>query len=203
MRLDVPALAGHGVRLEPLTPAHVDGLAAAAAGDRSTYGFTTVPGDRAGMAAYVDDLLRARDAGETIPFAQVAVTTGRPVGVTRFLTIRVAPGDTTPYAVEVGGTWLAADAQRTAINPETKLLLLAHAFETWHVGRLDLKTDARNARSRAAIEGIGATFEGVLRGWQPSQVPGEEGLLRDTAMYSVLASEWPGVRDRLGERLAA
>ena len=106
-----------------------------------------------------------------------------------------------PYAVEIGGTWLAASAQRTGINIEAKLLLLTHAFDTWSVGRVDFKTDARNERSRGAIAALGATFEGILRNWQPSHAPGEEGRLRDSAMYSITAVEWPAVRSHLNERL--
>jgi RimJ/RimL family protein N-acetyltransferase len=80
--------------------------------------------------------------------------------------------------------------------------MMGHAFDEWGVQRLDLKSDARNERSRRAIERIGAQFEGVLRSWQPSQVDGEEERTRDTAMYSVLPSEWPAIKARLLERLA-
>jgi RimJ/RimL family protein N-acetyltransferase len=104
-----------------------------------------------------------------------------------------------PYAVEIGGTWLAASAQRTGINTEAKLLLLDYAFSVLGVGRVDLKTDARNDRSRNAMARIGGTFEGVLRNWQPSLVPGEEGRLRDSALYSILDTEWPDVHERLLE----
>jgi RimJ/RimL family protein N-acetyltransferase len=127
--------------------------------------------------------------------------TGRAVGATRYLTIRCRPGEKTPFAVEIGGTWLAASAQRTNINSEAKFLLMTYAFEEWGVARVDLKTDARNERARAAMARIGATFEGVLRQWQPSQVLGEERLLRSSAMYSVLDSEWPAVRHSLKSRL--
>ncbi len=96
--------------------------------------------------------------------------------------------------MEIGGTWLAASAQRTGINVEAKLLLLAHAFDEWGTARVDLKTDARNAKARAAIEGLGARLDGVLRSWQPSQAPGEADRLRDSAMYSILAAEWPAAR---------
>ncbi len=199
--LAVGALVGSLVRLEPMAGAHLDGLVAAAAEDRATYGFTTVPRGRDAMAGYVRTLLAAREVGEFIPFVQVAVNDERPVGVTCFLSLRFRAGETVPYAVEVGGTWLAASAQRTGINAEAKLLLLTHAFEGWKVGRVDLKTDARNERSRSAIAGIGATFEAVLRNWQPSHVPGEEDRLRDTAMYSILDTEWPDVRAMLEARL--
>jgi RimJ/RimL family protein N-acetyltransferase len=102
-----------------------------------------------------------------------------------------------PYAVEVGGTWLAHFAQRTGINVEAKLLLFTYAFETLGLARVDLKTDARNQRSRRAIERLGARFEGVLRNWSPSWAPGEAGRLRDSAMFSVVEAEWPEVRARL------
>jgi RimJ/RimL family protein N-acetyltransferase len=199
--LDVPVLTGRRVRLEPLERSHVDGLVAAATEGRETYGFTLVPDGEEAMREYVDVLLAARDAGEWIPFCQVAVAGDRLVGMTNFLSLRYADGPL-PYAVEIGGTWLGASAQRTGINVEAKLLLLTHAFEQWRVGRVDLKTDARNQRSRDAIAAIGATFEAVLRSWQPSLVAGEEGRLRDTAMFSIVAGEWPAVRARLEQRLA-
>jgi RimJ/RimL family protein N-acetyltransferase len=195
-------LLGRVVRLEPLSAAHVDGLAAAAAGDRSTYGFTTVPAGRGATATYVAALLEGQRNDETMPFAQVRASDGRIAGVTRYLTFRADPAGAPPYSVEIGGTWLAPWAQRTALNTEAKLLLLVHAFDAWGVGRVEFKTDARNARSRAAIERIGATFEGVLRSWQPSHVAGEEGRLRDTAMFSIVRAEWPLVRARLEERVA-
>ena len=198
----VPPLVGTHVRLESLGHHHVDDLAAAAREDRSTYAFTSVPGDGATTAELVTHLLGEWETGQTIPFAQVARTSGRAVGVTRFLTIRSVAGASGPYAVEIGGTWLAASAQRTRVNTEAKFLLLTHAFATWGVARVDLKTDARNERSRAAILRLGATFEGVLRQWQPSHVVGEESLFRDTAMYSVVAVQWPEVRERLTALLA-
>jgi RimJ/RimL family protein N-acetyltransferase len=199
--LDAPILAGRIVRLEPLTPAHTEGLIVAAGEDRDTYGFTTVPHGRDPVTAYVRELLAARDAGETIAFVQVRAADDTIVGVSRFLSFRRVPGSEFPYAVEIGGTWLARSAQRTGINVEAKLLLLTHAFDEWNVGRVDFKTDARNARSRAAIAGIGAAFEAVLRSWQPSHVPGEEGMLRDSALYAVVASDWPAVRAALRARL--
>ena len=199
---DAPTLSGRIVRLEPLTPAHAPAIAVAAEEDRATYGFTTVPVGAEGAAAYVAARLATRDAGEWLPFAQVRVADGRVVGCTSFLTFRRRPDERLPYAVEIGGTWLAASAQRTGINVEAKLLLLAHAFDTWGTARVDLKTDARNVRARAAIEGLGARLDGVLRSWQPSQAPGEADRLRDSAMYSILAEEWPAVRQRLEARLA-
>jgi N-acetyltransferase len=193
----IPTLKGNLVRLEPLTLEHVDGLLEAANEDRSSYGMTSVPDDRDGTEGFIQDMLRMWEAGEVIPFAQIDVASNRPVGVTRLMTIRSLRHVATPYAVEIGGTWLAKSAQRSGINTEAKLLLLDYAFETWHVGRVDLKTDARNDRSRNAILRIGASFEGVLRHWQPSLVEGEEGTLRDSAMFSIVDEQWPSVRERL------
>jgi RimJ/RimL family protein N-acetyltransferase len=135
--------------------------------------------------------------------AQVDRSTDRAVGATAYWDPRHWPGTDHLYAVEVGFTWLAGSAQGTGINTEAKLLLFAHAFEVWQVARVDLKTDARNARSRAAIEAVGATFEGVLRSWSRSWAPGEDGRLRDSAIFSIIASEWPQCRARLERRLAA
>jgi N-acetyltransferase len=199
---ETPTLGGDAVRLEALSLEHVDALYDAANEDRSAYYFTSVPSSRDDMISSVEGLLRAWESGEVVPFVQIDARSGRVVGVTRFMTIRRAPSALAPYAVEIGGTWLASSAQRTRINTEAKLLLLGHAFEVLGVGRVDLKTDARNDRSRNAILRTGATFEGVLRHWQPSLVPGEEGLLRDSALYSILDREWPDVREHLRTLMA-
>jgi RimJ/RimL family protein N-acetyltransferase len=199
--LEPPTLTGTRVRLEPVTVAHVDDLVDAAGDNRETYDWTTVPHGRDGVERYVDGLLALAAAGEWVPFTQVAIETGRAVGMTNYLTLRFELDAGLPYAVEVGGTWLAHSAQRTGINVEAKLLLFTHAFEAWGVGRVDLKTDARNARSRNAIEGVGATFEGILHSWQPSHAKGERGKLRDSAMHSIVAADWPDVRARLQGRL--
>ncbi len=193
----IPTLNGTSVRLEPLSYEHVDGLFRAANEDRSTYGFMSVPETREELDSYVRDMLRMWESGDVIPFAQVDTVTNRPVGATRLMNIRALQPFGTPYAIEIGGTWLASSAQRSAVNTEAKLLLLNYTFETWRVGRVDLKTDARNERSRNAILRIGACFEGVLRHWQPSQVAGETHRLRDTAMFSILDTEWPHVREQL------
>lgn len=198
-RLDVPVLHGALVRLEPLSMRHAPDLARAAEEDRSSYGFTLVP--RASeVKAYVSAQL-ARDG--LTPFAQVRVRDGRAVGCTAFWDPRTWPGRDDLRAIEVGWTWLAASAQGSGINAEAKVLLFAYAFETLGVARVDLKTDARNGRSCRAIERLGARFEGVLRSWSPSWAPGEEGLLRDSAMFSVVAAEWPAVRAAAAERHAA
>jgi N-acetyltransferase len=123
-------------------------------------------------------------------------------GCTSFFNPRTWPGREELIAIEIGWTWLAASAQRTGINAEAKLLLLTYAFETLKVARADLKTDARNQRSRQAIEHLGARFEGVLRNWSPSRAPGEEGSLRDNAIFSVTVAEWPTVKSSLAKRVA-
>ena len=175
MALERFSLLGRHVELVPLDSAHVDELAEAAAVERSSYDYADVPDSSEPMADYVSRLLAARDAGTVVPFAQRRADDGRVVGCTRFMELRWWRGREVPDEVEIGGTWLAADAQRTPINTEAKLLLLTHAFERWEVSRVALCTDVRNARSRTAIERIGARFEGVLRHHRPSLVAGEAG----------------------------
>ena len=191
-------LEGGIVRLEPLRPEHVPGLQLAAE-DAATSPFATVPAPDE-VAGYVARSLARRDAGAYAPFAQIEAATGRVVGHTAYLTPRWMDGGRL-FAVEIGSTWLAPAARGTAVNPAAKLLLMTQAFESWGVDRVDIKTDARNEAARAAIAATGATFEAVLRAWQPSLAPGEEGRVRDTAMFSVTPPEWPRVRARLEERI--
>ena len=196
--LSCDALMGDVVRLEPLTPGHVPGLRRAAEG-AGPNAFAAVPTPDE-VEDYVARSLARRDAGAYAPFAQVEAATGRVVGHTAYLTPRWMDGGRL-FAVEIGSTWLAPAARGTAVNPAAKLLLMTQAFESWGVDRVDIKTDARNEAARAAIAATGATFEAVLRAWQPSLAPGEEGLVRDTAMFSVTPPEWPRVRVRLEERI--
>ncbi|MCX5333924.1 GNAT family N-acetyltransferase [Streptomyces sp. NBC_00140] len=200
-KLEGPVLEGELVRLEPLSPTHVTELAVAAEEDRGTYEFTWVP--RADeVADYVDAQLARAATGRLAPYAQVSRATGRVVGATSYWEPRSWLSDDTLDAIEIGFTWLARSAQGTGVNAEAKLLLLRHAFEVWNVSRVDLKTDARNARSRAAIESVGAQFEGVLRNWSRSWAPGEDNQLRDSAIFSITADEWPERRKRLERRVA-
>ena len=192
------ALAGNIVRLEPLSPEHVPGLQLAAEA-AATSPFATVPTPET-VEDYVSRSLARRDTGTYAPFAQVEIATGRVVGHTAYLTPRWMP-DGRLFAVEVGSSWLSPTARGTAINPAAKLLLLTQALEDWGVDRVDIKTDARNEVARGAIAALGATFEGVLRAWQPSLAPGEEGRTRDTAMFAITPEQWPGVRTRLVERI--
>ena len=196
--LSCDALMGDVVRLEPLTPGHVPGLRRAAEG-AGPNAFAAVPTPDE-VEDYVARSLARRDAGTYAPFAQVEAATGRVVGHTAYLTPRWMDGGRL-FAVEIGSTWLAPAARGTAVNPAAKLLLLARALEGWGVDRVDIKTDARNEAARAAIAATGATFEAVLRAWQPSLAPGEEGRVRDTAMFSVTPPQWPRVRARLEERI--
>jgi N-acetyltransferase len=198
--LDVPVLEGSRVRLEPLGPQHASALAVAAEEDRSTYDLTTVP-TALEMDSYICRQLRHHREGRMFPFALIRRSDMRAVGCTAYWEPRSWPDRAELCALEIGWTWLGASAQRTGINVEAKLLLLTYAFETLRLARVDLKTDARNERSRRAISQLGATFEGVLRQWSPSRASGEDGRLRDSAMFSVVASEWPGVRTTLRARL--
>ncbi|WP_225839343.1 GNAT family N-acetyltransferase [Streptomyces sp. NK08204] len=196
-----PVLEGALVRLEPLSRRHAADLAVAAEEDRSSYRFTWVP-TAAEVDGYIDVQLARVAEGRLAPYAQVDLASGRAVGATAFWDPRPWPTGDGLCAVEVGFTWLAATAQGTGLNTEAKYLLFRHAFENWGVARVDLVTDARNSRSRAAIESVGARFEGVLRNWSRSWVPGEEGQLRDSAIHSITAAEWPERRAELQQRIA-
>jgi RimJ/RimL family protein N-acetyltransferase len=201
------ALSGRRVRLEPLFREHVTLLVAAASESRETYRLTSVPDGAEAMGRYVQVALAERDRGVSVPFATVDLARGAVVGSTRFMNIetwtwpsgeRAGPVPSVSFeAAEIGSTWLAASAQRTAVNTEAKLLMLTHAFEVWRLRRVNLKTDARNVRSRSAIERLGARPDGVLR----AQMPAFDGGVRDTAIYSILASEWPAVKAALVARL--
>lgn len=199
--LEAPVLVGRRVRLEPLHRSDVAALVRAADEDRRAYGFTVVAQGADAMTAQVEGLLRDYQLGLVVPFVQVDAVQERVVGMTRYLSIRCRPGEVLPFAVEIGGTWLAGSAQRSGINTEAKFLLLRHAFEEWHVTRVDLKTDNRNERSKSAIVRLGATFEGVLRHWQPSQVVGEDDGFRDTAMFSIIDTEWSKIATHLATLL--
>jgi RimJ/RimL family protein N-acetyltransferase len=200
-------LQGIRVALEPLSLQHVDALVSAASESRETYRFTQVPEGLGATEVYVRAALSDQEKGLAVPFATIDRESGRVVGSTRFGNIErwpasmgaaVPPPTAVPDAAEIGWTWLAARAQRTAINTEAKLLMLGHAFETWRVHRISLRTDARNMRSRAAIERIGGKLDGVWR----AQMRAADGGVRNTACYSIIREEWPEVRQRLASRLA-
>jgi RimJ/RimL family protein N-acetyltransferase len=186
-------LDGGGIRLEPLTEGHHDALEAAAAdGNLWELWFTSVPAP-GGMRAYVDAALKGQQDGHMLPWAVRDLASGAIVGTTRYHDI-VAAID----RVEIGYTWYAASSQRTNVNTTCKLLLLEHAFETLHCKVVGLRTDNFNFRSQRAIEGLGAKKDGVLR----HHATRADGTVRDSVMYSILASEWPDVRRHLELRLA-
>ncbi len=194
-------LTGRIVTLTPLSLDDVPGLVAAASENRSTFHWTHVPDTVEGMARIVRSLLADEEVRTAVAFTTRRREDGEIVGMTRFLLLRWWWQRDFPDAAEIGGTFLSASTQRTAFNTEAKLLMLRHAFDVWGVQRLDLKTDERNTRARHAIERIGARFDGVLRNWQMSQVPGEGDQARSSAMYSILPDEWPTVRNGLQQRL--
>ena len=185
----------HGtlVRMEPLAEAHLEDLARVAF-DAPVWRWTIArPMDDTGLRAWFEAARANADAGSEVPFATVWQEEGRAIGSSRFMSI--APEH---RRLEIGWTWLGTAFQRNGANREAKLLQLTHAFETLGAERVEFKTHARNLASRAALLGIGATFEGVLR--HHTIMP--DGSNRDSAFYGVLAGEWPGVRARLQAKLA-
>jgi len=202
----LPRLDGRYVRLEPLQPWHAAGLAEAAAEDPSLYQLSAVPQGEAAAAEYIEAALAQRDARTAAPFAVVRIADGAVIGSTRFWDLvwwPWPPGHPrhrfpAPDVCEIGYTWLARSAIRTAANTEMKRLMLGHAFEVWEVESVCLHTDARNERSRRAMERIGAQFEGILRAHRLAT----DCLPRDSARYSITAQEWPRCKRRLEEMLA-
>jgi len=198
-------LSGKHVRLEPLDHGHVDGLAAASALDTSLYQWSPIPQGKAEAISYADAALAGRDAGTAMPFATVRVEDGVVIGSTRFFNLEhwawpeghPRHGRHAPDACEIGYTWLTRSAIRTGANTEAKLLMLTHAFETWQVLRVCFHTDVRNQRSRTAIERIGGKFEGILRAHRMAA----DFIARDSARFSIVAAEWPDVKQRLRQLL--
>jgi RimJ/RimL family protein N-acetyltransferase len=148
--------------------------------------------DEAGMRAYLERSLAAQAAGTALAFVTRDVSSGTIVGCTRFMNI-----DRTHRRVEIGGTWLAAPWQRTRLNTEAKYLMLRHAFESWNCLRVEFKTDVLNEKSRRAILRLGAKQEGILRQHMVTWT----GRIRDSVYFSILDSEWPGVKAELERKL--
>jgi RimJ/RimL family protein N-acetyltransferase len=194
-------LHGRRVRLEQLGYEHLDALVVAAAGERSLYQWSPVPVTREEFRSYLDAALVWRDAGTAMPLAIIRTEDKAVIGSTRFWNIERWPwpagharaGRDDPDACEIGYTWLATNAIRTGINTECKLLMLSHAFERWRVLRVCFHADARNERSRRALERIGARFEGVLRAHRIAA----DFTARDSHRYSIIATEWHDVKERL------
>ena len=190
---DPVTLEGHGMRLEPLSLEHRDGLAAAAADGRLwELWFTSVPAPEE-TAAYIEQALAGQAAGTMLPWAVRDLATDTIVGSTRYHDI-VAAAD----RVEIGWTWYAASRQRSHVNTACKLLLFSHAFEALGCKVVGLRTDNFNFASQRAIEALGAKKDGVLR----HHMARRDGSVRDSVVYSVLAHEWADVRKHLGARLA-
>jgi RimJ/RimL family protein N-acetyltransferase len=200
--LPTVTLTGRHVRLEPLSLDHAEALAAAAAVDRSTFDLSPVPDGLDATRAYIAGLLEGHARGVVLPFAQRQLDSGDVVGCTRYLDLQWWRGRAAPDEVEIGGTWLGAAAQRTAVNTEAKYLLLGYAFEELDVWRVAICTDARNQRSRDAITRIGASFEGLLRNHR-IRSDADSPSPRQTALYSIVDDEWPDVKRSLEQRLAA
>ncbi len=198
-------LTGARVRLEPLDQRHCEGLIAAASEDFSLYQWSPVPRNRADAAHYVETALAWQAANTAVPFAIVRANDGVIVGSTRFWNLEQWswPADHPQRGVrkfdacEIGYTWLAQSAIRTAANTEAKLLMLSYAFETWGVLRVCFHSDVRNERSRKAIERIGGKFEGILRAHRLAA----DCTPRDSARFSIVASEWPEMKPRMSRLL--
>jgi RimJ/RimL family protein N-acetyltransferase len=200
-------LEGRHVRLEPLDLRHADDLVAAAAAEPSLYQWSAVPQGKRAVTRYIDTALEWCEAGTAVPFAIVRLEDNTVIGSTRYFDMErwgwpeghARHGSSAADACEIGYTWLTVSAIRTAANTEAKRLMLAHAFESWRMLRVCLHTDKRNQRSRAAIERIGGQFEGILRAHRLAT----DHSPRDSARYSIVAEEWPAVKARLENFIAA
>ena len=194
MKLSPVTLTGRHARLEPLNASHVDALVRNGA-EAEIWRWTNLlrPNPADSVRAWCESQMAAQARGEMAAFAVVEVVRGEPVGGTTLFDYSEAN-----RRVEIGYTWLAKPAWRTALNTECKLLLLRHAFEVLGCNRVQLKTDARNERSQAAIARLGAVREGVLR----AQMVMPDGWVRDTVMFSIIAREWPAVKTRLEQWLS-
>lgn len=185
-------LEGRHVRLEPLSQAHHADLAAAGLDEELWRWIPTPVRTPEEMSAYIATALEEQARGVSLPFALIEKSSGRAIGSTRYGNI-----DRAHHRVEIGWTWVAPPWQRTAVNTEAKYLLLRHAFETLGCIRVELKTDSLNERSRSAILRIGAREEGTFR----NHMIMSTGRIRHTVYFSILDSEWPGVKSSLQSRM--
>ena len=189
--VDKVTLDGTFVRLEPLEERHREAIRPAAQHPEIFTVTTSALGPL--FDPYIDNALKRSDGPHERAFAVFHKKQGRPVGMTRYLNIEEAH-----KKLEIGSTWYEPSVWAGAVNPECKLLLMRHAFETLKFNRVEYKTDARNAASRRAIERLGARAEGIRR----AHAPGSDGTVRDTAYYSIIKAEWPAVRDQLNAQAA-
>lgn len=192
--LEPVTLTGDLVSLEPLNQRHHDGLVAAAQdGELWNLWYTSVPRPE-DMSAEIDRRLALQEAGGMVAFTARRLDNGSIIGMTTYMNI-----DAVHRRVEIGSTWNAASAQRTGTNTESKLLLLTHAFVQRECIAVEFRTHWLNHQSRAALARLGAKQDGVLRSHQRMA----DGSLRDTVVFSIIAVEWPAVRNELRRRLAA
>ncbi|MBI2682387.1 MAG: GNAT family N-acetyltransferase [Acidobacteriales bacterium] len=195
MKIEPITLEGKWVRLEPLRVEHAPALWEVAGADAEDI-FRWFPYRMANaddFRLWVENALREQQQGVSLPFATIERASGTAIGGTRFMNI-----DRANQRVEIGSTWIAPKWQRTAINTEAKLLMARHAFEIWKCIRLELKTDALNVRSRKAILRIGGREEGTFR----RHLVTHTGRVRDSVYFSILDSEWPGMKGHLESILA-
>ena len=192
MKIDPVVLEGIHVRLEPLLRKHITGLCEVGLEGQLWRWIPTPVRTADDMAAYVELALKEQANGVSLPFAQIEKATGRLIGSTRYMNI-----DRVHHRVEIGCTWIGREWQRTAANTEAKYLLLRHAFETLGCMRVELKTDSLNEKSRAAILRIGAKQEGIFRNHMMTST----GRIRHTVYFSIVDSEWPGVKSEMERRL--
>jgi N-acetyltransferase len=191
-RIEPVTLEGRIVRLEPLTLEHVAGLAEVGL-DPELWRWTLArPQGVDDVRAWAAATISARDAGTEFPFATIDVASGRPIGSSRYMNIVLEH-----RRLEIGWTWVAPPWQRTGANREAKLLMLEHAFERLGCRRVEFKTDSNNEKSRVALLGIGASFEGIFR----NHMVMPDGRMRHSAWYSVIDEEWPAVRAGLEAKL--
>ena len=193
MKVEPIVLEDADVRLEPVEEAHREGLRAAAHGDTALFDYMPMDLSGDGFDRWFEWSKGVSDGARELVFAVVRKRDRRIVGSTRYLNI-----DAANKRLEIGHTWYARDSWSSAVNPSCKFLLFRHAFETLRWNRVELKCDARNRRSRAAILKLGATEEGTLR----KHMVLHDGFIRDTIYFSVVADEWPKIRDGLHNRIA-
>ncbi|MCA0377812.1 MAG: GNAT family N-acetyltransferase [Actinobacteria bacterium] len=193
MALEHPGtLAGRLVTLEPLSYEHREGLCEAVRdGELWNAWYTNVPRPE-GMEAEIERRLELQRKGSMLPFTARRNDTGAIIGMTTFMNI-----DAVTPRVEIGSTWNAVSAHASGTNPDSKLLLLSHAFDVWGCPAVEFRTDFHNQQSRAAIARLGAKQDGVLR----SHLRPAAGYTRDTVVFSIIDSEWPGVRLGLEQRV--
>ena len=194
MKIDPVVLEGIHVRLEPLLRPHITGLCEGGLEELLWRWIPTPVRTADDMAAYVELALKEQANGVSLPFAQIEKAMGRLIGSTRYMNI-----DRVHHRVEIGCTWIGREWQRTAANTEAKYLLLRHAFETLGCMRVELKTDSLNEKSRAAILRIGAKQEGIFRNHMMTST----GRIRHTVYFSIVDSEWPGVKSEMERRLSS